>query len=179
MPLKVTSKSENDWFGVRAVGIMLDGKNRVLLCQLEGDDRWVLPGGGIGLHETLEETVERELFEETNFEIKVQRLLWILENFFIFYAKRHHVLEFYFLVTPKESTGIWEQDEFKGQEEFLPADNFWNLPEGRTPLHFKWFDIAKLNEINFKPTIFIELLKDIPKHPKHVVWDDYGRNTQQ
>jgi 8-oxo-dGTP pyrophosphatase MutT (NUDIX family) len=157
---------------------MLDGKNRVLLGQLEGDDLWVLPGGGIRLHETLQEAVKREFFEETNFEIKVQRLLWIIENFFIFHAKKHHILEFYFLITPKEPTKIFEHEEFEGQEEFLPADNFWHLPDGKTPLHFKWFDITTLNEINFKPTILIELLKNIPTHPTHVVWDTYGRNAE-
>jgi 8-oxo-dGTP pyrophosphatase MutT (NUDIX family) len=178
VPVRFVIESENDWFGLRASGVMLDGKNRVLLCQLEGDDLWVLPGGGIGLHETLQETVERELFEEANFEIKVQRLLWIIENFFIFNAKKHHVLEFYFLVAPKEPTGIWEKDEFEGQEDFLGANNFWNLPEGRTLLHFKWFDISKLSEVNFKPTILIELLNDIPPHTTHVVWDTYGRTSE-
>ena len=176
--MKIVIESEKEWFGSRAAGVMLDEKNRVLLCQLKGDDLWVLPGGGIGLHETLHETIERELIEEANFEITVQRLLWVIENFFIFHAKKHHILEFYFLVTPKEPTGIWEQDEFKGQEEFLPTDNFWHLPAGKTPLHFKWFNITELNEINFKPAILIELLKDLPQHPMHLVWDTYGRNTE-
>ncbi|MFX1404773.1 MAG: NUDIX hydrolase [Promethearchaeota archaeon] len=176
--MKIVIESEKDWFGSRATGVMLDEKNRVLLCQLERDDLWVLPGGGIRLHETLQETVERELFEEANFEITVQRLLWVIENFFIFHAKKHHILEFYFLVTPREPTGIWEQHEFEGQEDFLDADNFWHLPEGRTTLHFKWFDLTKLNEINFKPTILIELLKDLPTHPTHVVWDTYGRTIE-
>jgi ADP-ribose pyrophosphatase YjhB (NUDIX family) len=164
--MKIKIESEKDWFGSRATGVKLDEKDRVLLCQLEGEDLWVLPGGGIGLHETLQETVERELFEEANFEVKVQRLLWIIENFFIFHGKKHHILEFYFLVTPKEPTGIWEQDEFGGLEDFLDADNFWHLPKGKTPLHFKWFDITTLNKINFKPTILKDLLKNHPNTPQ-------------
>ena len=174
---KTTIESEAGWFGVRAAGVMIDEKNRVLLSRLEDDDLWVFPGGGIGLHEALKEAVKRELFEETNFEIEVQRLLWILENYFVFNEKKHHCIEFYFLVSPKESTGIWEQDEFLGQEEYLAPGNFWKLPERSYALYFKWFDISRLNEINFKPTIFIEHLKDIPKHPKHIVWDDYGRTS--
>jgi hypothetical protein len=105
-------------------------------------------------------------------------IIWIIENFFIFHDKKHHVIEFFFLVTPKEATGVWEKDEFEGEEDILSADNFWNLQEGITPLHFKWFDIAKLDEINIKPTILIELLKDIPPHPTHHVWDNYGRTNK-
>ncbi|MFX0079008.1 MAG: NUDIX hydrolase [Candidatus Hermodarchaeota archaeon] len=171
MSKKIKIESEIESFFVRAVGVMLDGKNRVLLCRLEDDDLWVLPGGQVYLHETLQEGVKRELFEETNFEIKVQRLLWILENFFIFNGKKFHSIEFYFLVTPAKATGVWEQDEFLGQEEQHSTDRSWVLD-------FKWFDISKLNEVNFKPTTFIELLKDIPKHPTHVVWDTYGRKNK-
>ncbi len=165
-------ESEKESFFVRAVGVMLDDKNRVLLSRLEDDNLWVLPGGRIFLHETLQEAVKRELVEETSFEVEVRRLLWVLENYFIFNDKRFHVIEFYFLVTPKEATGVWEQDEFFGQEEQHSLDRSWVLV-------FKWFEIPKLNETIFKPTILKALLKDIPTHPKHVVWDTYKRHNHR
>jgi len=169
----VSKKISIEWdegsFWTRAGGVMLDGKNRVLLCRLEDEDFWFLPGGVISLHETLKEAVRRELIEETKFEIKVHRLLWILENYFVFNGKRVHEIGFYFLVSPKEANGVWERDEFVGQEELHTPDRSWVLI-------FKWFDISKLSELNLKPSIFIELLKDIPEHPMHVVHNACGEN---
>jgi len=164
---KITIEWNEGWFGARAVGVMLDGKNRVLLSRLEDEDVWVLPGGAISLHETSKEAVKREFIEETKFEIEVHRLLWILENYWVFKGKTAHDIGFHFLVSPKEAKGVWEQDEFVGQEELHTPDRSWVLI-------FKWFDISKLNELNLKPSIFIELLKDIPEHPMHVVHNALG-----
>jgi len=159
---KITVEWNEGWFGARAAGVMLDGRNRVLLSRLEDEDVWVLPGGAIALHETSREAVKREFIEETTFAIEVHRLLWILENYWLFKGKRAHDIGFHFLVSPKEAKGVWEQDEFVGQEELHTPDRSWVLI-------FKWFDIAKLNELNLKPSLLIELLKDIPQHPVHVV----------
>ncbi len=171
MSRKISIKWDEGWFGARAVGVMLDGRNHVLLSRLEDDDVWVLPGGAIALHETLNAAVKREFIEETRFEIEVHRLLWILENYFIFNGKRAHDIGFYFLVSPKEAKGVWEQDEFAGQEELHTPDRSWVLV-------FKWFDTAKLNKLNLKPSILIELLKDIPEHPTHVVHNAYGESIK-
>jgi 8-oxo-dGTP diphosphatase len=48
--------------------IFSKGKSKVLLIQRRNPpfkDQWALPGGFVGMKETLEEAVERELFEET------------------------------------------------------------------------------------------------------------------
>ena len=169
MSRKIRIEWDEGWFGARAAGVMLDGKNRVLLSRLEDGDVWVLPGGAIALHETSREAVKREFIEETKFEIEVYRLLWTLENYFIFNGKRAHDIGFHFLVSPKEAHGVWEQDEFVGQEEQHTPDRSWVLI-------LKWFDISKLNELNLKPSILIELLKDIPEHPVHVVHNACGEN---
>jgi len=166
---KISIKWDEGWFGARAVGVMLDGENRVLLSRLEDEYVWVLPGGAIALHETSKEAVKREFIEETKFEIEVHRLLWILENYWVFNRKRAHDIGFHYLVSPKEAKGVWEQDEFVGQEELHTPDRSWALI-------FKWFDISKLHELNLKPSVFIELLKDIPEHPLHVVHNACGEN---
>ncbi len=165
---KISFDWDEGWFGIRAAGVMLDGKNRVLLSRLEDEDVWVLPGGAISLHETLNAAVKREFLEEAKFEIEVHRLLWILENYFVFNGKRAHDIGFYFLVSPEEARGVWERDEFVGQEELHTHDRSWVLI-------FKWFDISKLKDLNLKPSVFIKLLKNIPKHPTHVVHNACGK----
>ena len=165
MPSKISITSEDGRFGPRAAGIMVDGKKRVLLSRLEDEDFWFLPGGIIRLHETSQETVKREFLEETGFEIEVHRLLWIIENFFVFNDEKCHDIGFYFLVSPKEAKEFWEQEEFIGQEEQHTPDRSWKLI-------FKWFDPSELDKLNLKPSVLIELLKNIPEHPVHIIHHD-------
>ena len=166
MTQKISVKWEEGEFGLRSAGIMLDNKNRVLLCRLEEEFIWVIPGGGSVLHETSKETVEREFLEEVGFEVDVQRLLWIEENFFEYEGAKIHGLGFYFLVTPKDANGIWEQEEFAGQEdEFRPGE--------KLKMIFKWFDRSKLESIALYPSKYRELLKSIPEHTEHVVHITY------
>jgi ADP-ribose pyrophosphatase YjhB (NUDIX family) len=48
------------------VSLLLRWQDRVLLCRQEkpGKEYWLLPGGGVGAGETLEEALHRELGEE-------------------------------------------------------------------------------------------------------------------
>lgn len=46
------------------LGIVLDGRNRVLLVRRYGEDRWIFPGGQSEAGETEAETVVREVREE-------------------------------------------------------------------------------------------------------------------
>jgi 8-oxo-dGTP pyrophosphatase MutT (NUDIX family) len=162
---KIRVTLEDGSFGSRAAGIMVDGKKRVLLSRLEDEDTWVLPGGIICLHETSQETVKREFLQETGFEIEVHRLLWIIENFFVFNNERYHEFGFYFLVAPKRDKDLWEQEEFMGQEEKHTSDRSWKLV-------FKWFDPSELDNLNLKPSVLIGLLKNMPEHPVHIIHRD-------
>ena len=166
---KIDFSWEDAGFGLRAAGVMLDGKGRVLLCRVANDpelDFWVLPGGGCMLHETSIETVEREFLEEANFEVEVQRLLWIQEYYFMHEGRKIHGVGFYYLVSPKETNGVWEQDEFLGQE-----DDF--APNRILKLAFKWFDPSELEALELYPIHFKKALQNIPKHPVHVINREY------
>jgi len=160
----IHAKWDEGEFGLRSAGIMLDKLGRVLLCRVADDDEelWMIPGGSAELHETSEETLMREFVEEADFEIKIQRLLWIEENFFIHEGVNWHGLGLYFLVTPKDPSGKWELDEFYGQEN--------DLADGKEhPLIFRWFNRSDLHKVNLLPSEHRELLKAIPDHPTHLV----------
>jgi len=57
--------------GIRASAIIIRD-NKILLVHRKKDGReyWVFPGGGIEDYEKPEETVKREVFEETNLKVK-------------------------------------------------------------------------------------------------------------
>ena len=93
----ITFDRDNIRFTNRIVGIAYDG-DRVLLHRAVADDFWALPGGRAELLETAAETLRREMCEEMNEDVEVERLVWIAENFFEHNGRTHHEIGFYFLM---------------------------------------------------------------------------------
>lgn len=60
-----------------AYALVVDDQDRILLALWNEGDRplWTLPGGGVELHESVEEGVVRELREETGYDVRLGRLL--------------------------------------------------------------------------------------------------------
>lgn len=56
-----------------AIGLLYDINRRILLIKRRDVPVWVLPGGGIEAHETPEQAVCREVWEETGFRVKASR----------------------------------------------------------------------------------------------------------
>lgn len=63
--------------GIRAVGIILHDE-QVLVMKRDHDQHhyYTLPGGGVEVHETIEEAVIREIKEETSLDVEVIRLVY-------------------------------------------------------------------------------------------------------
>ncbi len=65
---------------MRPAGLIVkNGKILVLDSNYSGRRFWLLPGGGIEGMETLEETVVREVKEETNYDVEIKKLLYVRE----------------------------------------------------------------------------------------------------
>lgn len=60
-----------------AYAIVVDEQRRVLLAYWQDAARWTLPGGGVELHESIEEGAVRELAEETGYAVELVRLLGV------------------------------------------------------------------------------------------------------
>ncbi|GAA2139036.1 hypothetical protein GCM10009844_07520 [Nocardioides koreensis] len=62
-----------------AYAVIVDDRDRILLALWnEADERqWTMPGGGVELHESVEEAVVRELREETGYDVSLGRLLGV------------------------------------------------------------------------------------------------------
>jgi 8-oxo-dGTP pyrophosphatase MutT (NUDIX family) len=121
---------------------------------------WVLPGGRLEINEKTSYAVLREFQEELGFQLKVKRLLWMIENFNAYGNQNLHEFGVYYLLEAEEPQSIiCETGEFQGIEEDVK-------------LTFRWFGLEQLQNITLYPKCLKELLKDLEHEIKHVVNDD-------
>ncbi len=146
-------------FNCRAVAVIIEN-GRVLLHREESQDYWSLPGGRCVLKECTADAVRREMREELSIEVKVERLLWIIENFFRHEGMSYHELGFYHLVSlPADRPPSIDEECFEGDEEGMR-------------LVFRWFDVDALENVELYPTFLRASLKSIPPGTEHVVHVD-------
>lgn len=144
-------------FSHRAAGVVVES-GRALLQRSELDPWWVVPGGRVEMRESAEEAMKREMREELGVDVTVERLLWILENFFEYDSVTHHAVELYFLVAlPRNSAlrhaeGLIETTDERG---------------GR--LFNRWVPIDALAELEIRPTFLRDALASLPEVPTHIV----------
>lgn len=140
---------------VRTVGVVHSG-NEVLIHQLQGDSFWTLPGGRVEFGEDAATALVREMREELEAEVRVERLLWAVENFFVFQEKEYHEFAFYFLTELPEEHTAYQQEEFMGKE-------------GESTLVFRWVSVAELADMELYPVFLKEGLQKLPTVATHIV----------
>ena len=146
-------------FNYRVAGVaIVDGQ--VLLHQAAGDDFWTLPGGRPEMMETAVDALRREMIEEAGLAVSVSRLLWIVENFFVFGGEKVHELLLCFEMTASASVDL--QAEFRGTERFRDT-------EGTTELTFKWLSLDQLHTVRIEPVFLREALRNLPQSIAHAV----------
>jgi len=146
-------------FLCRVAGVAVH-QDRVLLHRSEHDDFWALPGGRIEVGETSAQALRREMLEEVATEVKVGRLLWVVENFFQHYpldqppdtsiATEHHEIGLY--LEMELPPHLVDTTSFEGHELAETPHEF--------ALEFRWFKQAELSRLDIRPSRIGELLTD-------------------
>jgi 8-oxo-dGTP pyrophosphatase MutT (NUDIX family) len=153
--------TDSGQFNLRIAGVCIhDG--HLLLHHDDGDgDFWVLPGGRPLLGEPSPDALRREMAEEIGVDVTVDRLLWVVENFFAWRGKRLHEVAFYYVMhLPADALNRDIHAEFTGYE-------------GQIPLRFRWFPLATLERIRLYPRFLPAALADLPQSPRHIIhWDE-------
>ena len=136
-------------FKVRVSGILI--VNNKLLTTKYGVDKYCLPGGYVEIGETSSEAIKRELEEELQVEINVDKFLGIAENFFVNFKKeKTHGLEFYYLSSFKNKTDI----------NFNDYELIENDKNGIVKHSFKWLDIKNIDNFNLVPPSIKNAIKN-------------------
>jgi ADP-ribose pyrophosphatase YjhB (NUDIX family) len=151
----ITFKSEGKHFTNRVGGILIQDEH--VLCQADSrEDFFFLPGGRAELGETASATLQREMQEELGLLMKIERLLYVVENFFADTNDTWHELGLYFLMTaPAES--------YLNQS----LETITRVDEAGNNLRFDWLPIAQLETYPLYPLFFQKALQEIPEHTVH------------
>ncbi|WP_319370916.1 NUDIX hydrolase [uncultured Ilyobacter sp.] len=82
---------------VRVAGVLTRGDEILFVKhQKNGQEYWLLPGGGVDYGETMEESLIREFMEECNIEVEVGNLMFISQG--ISPDKSKHIINMFFKV---------------------------------------------------------------------------------
>ena len=154
---------DKGWFRYRSAAIIIEN-GCVLMAKNDLDDYYYSVGGAVKLHESAEEAVIREVFEETGIKYEINRLAFIHENFFKGFNNdpelKCHEIAFYFLMKPK------------GNQEL--NDNSYVYNNVRE--HMIWLPINKLDEYKLYPIFFKDKLFEINDVVLHIKTEEYNRN---
>jgi ADP-ribose pyrophosphatase YjhB (NUDIX family) len=150
----------NHRFNYRIVGVAIHD-NSVLLHRAGGEPFWTLPGGRAEHGEAAEQTLTREMREELDTDVHVDRLLWVVENFFEYAGLSYHELALYFAI------------RFSPGSAPLRADTFDCIDAG-VPLRFTWFPVQReaLVALPVAPAFLAAGLTDLPRSVQHLVHRD-------
>ena len=155
----ITFDKDNVKFTYRVVGVIIhDG--HVLLQHAEEEGFYFLTGGRAELREAATETIKREMREELGVEVQVERLLWVVENFFEFAGTFMHELGLYFLLSVPPDAPILDTTQ-----RILKI-------EANNELVFQWYPIVRLAAAPLYPSFLQEALKSLPEVTEHIVHRD-------
>jgi 8-oxo-dGTP pyrophosphatase MutT (NUDIX family) len=153
-------------FQMRVAGLgFRDG--HLLVHRATHETFWTLPGGRAEFGEESAETLHREMIEELGVEVKVGRLLWVVENFFHYEGRDWHELGFYYLMELP--------DHFP-----FHVDDVVHRVQDEHPLEFRWIPATRngLKAFDLPPYFLADEIESLPASTRHVVWNDNNLDSE-
>lgn len=161
MQQNVGVKTDDYNFKLRSSGVIVKD-DKVLLVRMDDADFLCLPGGYIELGEDSKMGTKRELEEEIGKEVKVEKYLGVVENFFINkYHKKMHEVAFYYLMSFVDNN--IETKDFS----LIEDDHGYKVK-----LDFQWIKKEDIDKYNVKPNFLKDLIKKDNLEINHLIVND-------
>ena len=157
MPTDCTFKTPDGRFNYR-VGAIILNKTKLLMAHNRSFDQYYTVGGRVKLHETSEEAVIREIYEETGVRAEIDRLGFSQENFFKIDDKPYHELSFFYYIKPFDYDLI----------------NFDRIKCDGDTEELCWVDLTDLPDSEFYPEFFKTELLTPSNTVKHFITREYS-----
>lgn len=158
----ITFKTETVRFVYRVAGIIIHN-NKLLVMKDENSPYYYIPGGKVGFQELSADAIKREIREEINIDVKVKRMLWIVENFFKDdeSGENFHEIGFYYLL------------ELNDEKIFEKGNEFIMTEGGKHRLVFYWKPLEEIKDLYLYPLFIKENILKLPNSIKHIVENKY------
>ena len=111
-------------FNYRVATIIRNG-DKVLLHKNENDDFYAIPGGRIKIGEDSISALKREVYEEIGVNIKVNKMIGLVENFFEYDGKKCHEVMIVFSSSFDKDSNLYNQEIIKGIEKNKQLNLVW------------------------------------------------------
>ena len=155
--MDITLDVENYKLNIRAAGFIIHN-NKVLLHRNINSDHYALLGGRVEIGERSDNTVKREILEETGKEVEITGYIATIENFFEMQERKYHEILFV------------HKAELKNENDKLLEETIKNI-EGKDYLQYEWIDLDKIENYPVRPEIIKKMLKE-GKFPTHQINND-------
>ncbi len=152
--MDLTLDVEDYKLNLRAAGVIIHN-NKILVHKNVNKDHYCLPGGRIAIGESSKQAVEREIKEELNKDVQINRFLAVVENFFEMNQSKYHEIFFLF------------ETEFKDKEDKSIEHTLYNA-EGKDYLQYEWLELDKLDNYNIVPNCMKKVFKE-KSFPVHII----------
>lgn len=146
---------EKSRFNFRVGGVCIVN-DRLLVEKNPKYDFYVVPGGRCEFHESTQETVLREIFEEIGQKASIDRLLWIVESFFHLDGKDFHEISFFYKIQFSCQAFCQRQGIFEGVE---------NKP-GFT---YQWLPLKGNQNFKIFPDFLQKRAYSLPESVEHLI----------
>lgn len=141
-------KLDNIIASVRATALII--KDEKIFLTKDNNNRYYPLGGAVKIGETTESPVSRETKEEVGIDVVIDKLAFIVENYFFEEDTSWHNIEFHYIVSPMVEPNL-------------------KMQEGTKVQVCEWVDLDRLDQIDLVP----EFLKtDLPHWDgqlKHII----------
>ena len=167
----ITLKHGSKRFTYR-IAAVIEYQGKVLLQRSDQDPFWALPGGHAELMETAQETLQREMREELGATVQIDRLLWVVENFFTDHKHKVHELGLYFLShLPADSPYLNNDGPFESLENVDPTR--------QVKITFQWVprQAAILTELPVVPEFLQSRLEHLPSEADYDLAAEHVRGV--
>ncbi len=149
--MDISFKVENGKFNYRVCAMMINN-GKILAMRDDRSPYYYLPGGRVGMGETAEEAVIREVGEELGVTPKIIRPLWLNQAFFTEDVDklRYHELCIYFLMDISDTDLLSRGEQFSSME-------------GNRTHHFEWLALDRLKDEYFYPIFLKKEIHNLPE----------------
>ncbi|BCZ46247.1 DNA mismatch repair protein MutT [Clostridium gelidum] len=156
--MDIAFKTEIGRFNYRVTGILIHD-NKLLIMKDENSPYYYIPGGRVKMNETSEDAIIREIKEEVEIDVNVERLLWIVENFFNEEqsGEKFDELGLYYLLHLKDENILQMGNEFVMNE------------GGKHTLMFTWKPLEDIKNLHIYPLFLKERIMNLPNTIEHIV----------